>query len=141
MDELRVYNGAFVNGSDIDAALIRAMTPASAAASGSNELASSGAVYAAAANEIIKVTVTGITGTGSAVSGYVQFPVPSGSGYYPRVTADHEVIKIEFSATEIVFGSWTIETGTDSLAYSVTVNGTTDMTVYLGRIGGSLPQT
>ena len=141
MDELRVYNGAFVNGSDIDAALIRAMTPASAAASGSNELASSGAVYAAAANEIIKVTITGITGTGSAVSGYVQFPVPSGSGYYPRVTADHEVLKIEFSAPELVFGSWTVETGANTLAYSVRVNGSTDMTVYLGRIGGSLPQS
>ena len=141
MDEIKVYNGAFSSGSDIDTALIRAMNPASAAASGSNELASSGAAYAAAANEIIKVTITGITGTGSAVSGYVQFPVPSGSGYYPRVTADHVVIGYSFSAPEIVFGDWTIETGADNISYSVKVNGTTDLVLYLGRIGGSLPST
>lgn len=141
MDETKVYNGAFTNGSDIDTALIRAMNPASAAASGSNELASSGAAYAAAANEIIKVTITGITGTGGTVSGFVQFPVPSGGGYYPRVTPEHEVIKIVFSAPEFVFGTWSIETGADSMTYSVRIVGTTDMTVYLGRIGGSLPLT
>ena len=73
MDETKVYNGAFTNGSDIDTALIRAMNPASAAASGSNELASSGAAYAAAANEIIKVTITGITGTGGLLQTHHQF--------------------------------------------------------------------
>lgn len=140
MDEKKVYNGAFTNGSDIDTALIRAMKPASAASSGSNELASSGAAYAAAANEIIKVTITGITGTGAAVSGFVQFSVPSGGGYYPKVTAEHEVLQAIFSAPEYVFGPLTVETGTNSLSYSVKIFGTTDLTLILGRIGGSLPQ-
>lgn len=140
MDETKVYNGAFTNGSDIDTALIRAMNPASAASSGSNELASSGAAYAAAANEIIKVTITGITGTGAAVSGFVQFQVPSGGGYYPKVTPGHEVLKAIFSAPEYVFGPLTVETGTNSLSYSVKIFGTTDLTLILGRIGGSLPQ-
>lgn len=139
MDETKVYNGAFTNGSDIDTALIRAMNPASAASSGSNELASSGAAYAAAANEIIKVTITGITGTGAAVSGFVRFQVPSGDGYYPHVTAEHEVLQAIFSAPEYVFGPLTVETGTNSLSYSVRVLGTTDLTLILGRIGGSLP--
>ena len=140
MDETKVYNGAFTNGSDIDTALIRAMNPASAAASGSNELASSGAAYAAAANEIIKVTITGITGTGAAVSGFMQCPVPSGGGYYPKVTAEHEVLQAIFSAPEYVLGPLTVETGTNSLSYSVKILGTTDLTLILGRIGGSLPQ-
>lgn len=139
MDETKVYNGAFTSGSDIDTALIRAMNPASAASSGSNELASSGAAYAAAANEIIKLTITGITGTGAAVSSSVQFQVPSGGGYYPHVTAKHEVLQAIFSAPEYVFGPLTVETGTNSLSYSVKIFGTTDLTLILGRIGGSLP--
>ena len=139
MDETKVYNGAFTNGSDIDTALLRAMSPAIAASSGSNELASSGAAYAAAANEIIKVTITGITGTGSEVSGFVNFPVPSGGGYYPRVTAEHEVLSAVFSSQEAVVGRLTVTTGADTLTYGVKINGTTDLTLVLGRIGGSLP--
>lgn len=132
------YGGAY-SGTEFDAAIGRVFTPQTTPQSGSNYLVSSGAVYAATANEIIKVTVTGITGTGSTVSDTIQFPVPSTPGYTPRVTAQHEVLSAVFSSQEAVVGRLTVTTGADTLTYSVKINGTTDLTLILGRIGGSLP--
>lgn len=132
------YGGAY-SGTEIDAALGRVFTPQTTPQSGSNYLISSGAVYAATANEIIKVNVTGITGTGSVVSDTIQFPVPSSTGYSPRITAQHEVVSAVFSSQEAVVGGLTVTTGADTLTYSVKVNGTTDLTLKLERIGGSLP--
>lgn len=137
IDQISLYNGTHT-GQEIDLGLSLVEQRGDVEDAG-NGLVTSGAVYTAVANEIIKVTVTGITGTGSTVSDTIQFPVPSSPGYSPRVTAQHEVLSAVFSSQEAVVGSLTVTTGEDTLTYSVNVNGTTDLTLKLCRIGGSLP--
>lgn len=137
IDQISLYNGTHT-GQEIDLGLSLVEQRGDVEDAG-NGLVTSGAVYTAVANEIIKVTVTGITGTGSVVSDTIRFPVPSSTGYSPRITAQHEVVSAVFSSQEAVVGGLTVTTGADTLTYSVKVNGTTDLTLKLERIGGSLP--
>ena len=141
ISNISFYNGAHT-GQEIDLGLSLVEQRGGVEDAGTG-LVTSGAVFSEVANEIIKVTITGITGTGTtAVTGTITFPsTMAGNTYHPKITAEHEVIKAVFSEPSLITGSATITTAEDSISYSVKVNGTTNLTVYLARIGGSLPST
>ena len=141
MDEIKVYHGIFTNGSDIDEALTRALSPQKTATNGSGYLASSGAVFAATANEIIKLVFSNVTGTGM-TGGYVQLPTPSGGDTYSmQITSEHEVIGVEYSNPAAVMTGFGYETGNNTFQYELGLVGTTNITILLGRVGGKYPNT
>lgn len=107
--------------------------PTAAAGTSTTQIATTAFVQGELAKEIIKVTISGITGTG-AVTGGATFSPLSG----PNVTADHVVLSCVWSNPAVVLGDWTFTTSSGSISYSGIINGTSDVTLLLGLVGQTL---
>ena len=111
MDELEFYNGKY-SGGEIDDAITLLNR-----------------------DEIIKVTLTGMTGANQNVFGIKNLVNARFFPQMARITADHVVIAYEFSNPSAVVGAFSITTNTDYISWNGRLDGTTDLTIYLGKVG------
>lgn len=142
MDELEFYQGAY-SGQEIDAAIAQVNNAQSNIVSPGDysnaSLLRAQGVAKALLAEIVKVTIAGLTGTGSEVNVIrsIVIPTPAPANAV-SITADHAVLWYEFSDPDAVFGDCTIETGANIITFSGTLNGSTDLTILLGLTGSEI---
>ena len=136
MEELDFYDGAY-SGQEIDEAigLVRARTN-EVAYSNAGLLTSTGA-YRAIANQIIIVTISAVTGTGGIVTETSIFNPGSGA-FFAHITSDHRVIWCELSNPSALVGDLEVTTANNQITISGAINGTTDITLILGAVGGTV---
>ena len=93
-------------------------------------------------DEICVVKLTSLTATGTISGGSTFNPTLTIGNEVvviaPAITADHVVLSCEFSNPSAVTGDWTFTTSTNGISYQGVLNGTTDVTLILGKSGGTL---
>ena len=125
MDELEFYNGQFT-GPEIDEAVNAALNPDQEPdAENESSLISS----AGAAKQLLTVSFGTLTGTGTTVTATVTDTA---------ITADHVVISHSIGTPAAVMGDLNVETLAGSATVSGKINGSTTLTVILGRPGLSI---
>ncbi len=100
---------------------------------GSSNLVTSSGVYGMIRSydrdqAIIQVTLSGV----SSLPKTFSQTVPTG-GYTPAISTDHVVINAVLSNPTAQAGTWTYTTGTKNFKITGSINGTTDITVYLAK--------
>ena len=98
------------------------MTAAGVLTEGALDLAN----YALVADELIKVSMGSQTGTGSSVTW---------SKSNAKITADHEMLAYALGTPAAQVGNLTWTTSSGGVTVSGNVNGTTTLTLILGKIG------
>ena len=137
MDEFDFYQGTHTGG-EIDQA-VDIVENRGEVIAGGDGLVQSTMAFEAIANEIIIIGPQSITGNGSVVGQFLHTYPPMGYAYVPFVTADHIVLRCEFSNPSAITGDWTFITDDNGgIGYSGSLNGTTNITLVLGRRGKNI---
>lgn len=144
MDEMEFYDGAHT-GAELDAGISlienRAVDEIEAPDNVEDtSVASVSAVATALRDELAMVKAT-ITGTGAFFETITITYPASGGNQRPRISNKHVVLQSWFSNPAAVLSDWTVTTigyqsgvGTQ-ITISGTINGSTDLTMVLGKIG------